>query len=302
MRLKAKLKAKESLVENRVRTSRIALTVSDSTLVMLRRKAIARELELQMRRNPPVVKKEIRVEERGGEPVPVPSIPITKYNAIVIPSGEGKSTLCKKKPEYFFDIDDLGKLPFKTVSVRKGDAYFYVETRDFSSIEWKVLLVGNRSQVPDQYQLIKEYALCECKSSHPHTGGLRLLRNDSIRYNVTDRQTLGSNVTCCSSFETRDLEMSVFLRKMGFYMGAAKHALYLRSKSAVVSAKDKEKQSDEMPESDLIKKLKSQLKVGVSVSVPLVEHDNVQIEDLDVSKKMPGYLSFFKGYRSNVLR
>jgi len=291
------MRVKESLVKERIKISKVAVTVSDSTLVMLRRKEIARELEFSMRRNPPVVVKVPQEEFRGNTPIPAPSVPVSEYSAIVIPSGEGKSMLCKERPEYFYDIDDLGKLPFKTVSMKRGDAYFSVETRDFSSVKWKVLLVGNRSQVPDQYQLIKEYALCECRSSHPHTGGLKLFRSGSVRYNTVDRQTLGSNVSCCSSFETRNTEILAFLRKVGFCMGAAKHAVYLRSKP-LVSNEVKTESKDRACESELVKKLKAQLKVGVVPSVSVIDHDDVSVSDPCVSQKPPGFLSFFKGYRS----
>jgi len=157
--------------------------------------------------------------------------------AIVIPSGEGKSTLVRANPNKYFDYEMRSMLPSATIIEKRGGAEFFVRAPDWNAMGNKILLVRTIHMVPAGFQVLGAFALCECRQSHPHVDGLLLPRTGGIRFNAQDREALPIGVTCCGNFSQRkDLmhESSVvsgFERKYVWQLFANRREMEKKDKS-----------------------------------------------------------------------
>lgn len=212
------------------RGSRDVLSVEDGTLVLrgptpvteltYQRVALRNRQFFSTKYNTPVY-------VTGNDP-PSGHEPGQRY-AVIIPSGEGKSTLVSKEPDVFFDYDFIKYLPVVSTYRLVGAAWMSVKVPDYSKIGTKVLLVSSRQLVPDGFGVVGEFALCDCDRPHPHTGRLLLDKVGSLRHNNSDRKFLSDATVCCSGFDQRDSKMKMLLQRAGFYAVYAETQIASRS-------------------------------------------------------------------------
>jgi len=225
------------------------------------------------------------------------------FSAVVIPSGEGKTTLCRSQPNIFFDVDDISRLPRRKTTVRRGLALMVTEGFDYSSLKNKVLLVGNKSQIPDGFDTLGEFALCECVNVHPHTSRLLLRRAGQVRMNHSDRLELTADVKCFSTYEARDLGILRMLRVCGLFRRQAEAFLKLEAGGPAA----RQESSGEGKRKDKSNELLEVLKVRpVSVQTGKIDHDHIALEDCSsevVGEKfsalslMPGIVGYCRSTR-----
>jgi len=138
--------------------------------------------------------------------------------AVIIPSGEGKTTLVgaglKGHFKVFYDFDDREKLGRVDRDVMVGDAFMVRSVIDWDRLGKSVLLVRSAGDVPEGYQVVGAFALCHCDGLHPHVDRL-LLGRPTIRYGLIDRNLLPRGTVCCSDYQQRDRELQRLLYTMG---------------------------------------------------------------------------------------
>jgi len=219
-----------------------------------------------------------RSEEVYFNPVEklTPVVSYSVFSAVVIPSGEGKTTLCRSRRNVFFDVDDLPDLPRRKVTVRRGLALIVTEGYDYSSLKNKVLLVGNKSQVPDGFDILGDFALCECVRTHPHTSQLLLKRTGQVRMNHSDRLQLTADMKCYSTHEDRNLGIMKMLRSCGFFRRQAEAFLKLGAETLPLVRPE----SPKLVKDGSIKLLKAQVRTEpVEVQTGKVDHNFIALED-----------------------
>jgi len=225
-----------------------------------------------------VLEKKSCPEEIYFDPIEklVPIVSYSVFSAVVIPSGEGKTTLCRSQPKVFFDVDDLSSLPRRKTTVRRGLALMVTEGYDYSSLKNKVLLVGNKSQVPDGFDILSDFALCECVKEHPHTGHFLLKRTGQVRMNHSDRLQLTADVKCYSTYEDRNLGIMKMLRACGFFRRQAEAYLKLGTETLpLVRPK-----SPKFVRDGSVKLLKAMVQTKpATVQVGEVDHNHIALDD-----------------------
>jgi hypothetical protein len=159
--------------------------------------------------------------------VEIPERTDSKYFAVVIPSGEGKTWVTAHErmlPGCYFDVDDIGRLEKRKESRKRGAAEFVVEVPDFTGFEDKILLVRNLDQVPFGFDVLGAFALCDCALAHPHMDELMIERKGAVRMNRQDRELLPRRTLCCSDFGQRNKELRKIVSKIGIAERLAKKA------------------------------------------------------------------------------